>query len=466
MISSIYALLLTSLSSTSVVEDENKAMPRAMACPETPPKSAGGSIIIGETWSGVNTGIGGATDANGNLIAAYFDADRFVSLVSMNSLTQRLCRTRINSQFGGWDAHNSLTLAISNDGIVHVAGNMHASPLVYARGEASNIDSVKMMPMTGMDEQHATYPRFLFDDARNLLFMYRDGASGAGRWLVNKWNEGSWVRMGELFASQDDKGHVSAYPGDFVRDFSGRYHVAVVWRRTKDVSSNFAVTYASTLDFQTWDIGHGRTAKSPLTPTTMEVIATPGERAGLVNNVRLTLSSSGRPVTLYTRYDESGLNAIFAAIRNSSGWITKAIATAKVRKEIVGGGSLAGLPIGVFGEVQSKGIVVNIALGSGDTRHLLLTPETLDTSPYKAAPDDQAKEAITYLRTQARGMADVGTPATIVRLNGVDGPISGYLRWFAQKANSDLPRACTKDAPAACDPPPAPLLWFPLSDGV
>jgi len=455
-------MLLFTCTTASGMEARDKELTENFCSSSSIATSAGGELID-KIWSGVNTEIGAATDRDGNLFTSYYNSQRLLTVTMLDKKAGTLCRIVLNSRFEGWDAHNSLQLAISNDGLIHVAGNMHASPLVYAQGKSNDVASLSIMPMTGRDEQHATYPKFLFDGARNLLFIYRDGASGAGRWLANRWNGKSWDRLGELFANHDAKGHVSAYPGEFVRDQSGRYHVAVVWRRTKDVSSNFAITYASTFDFLTWDIGQGRTVTGPLTPTSMEIIAIPGEGAGLVNNVKVALSASDKPVVLYTRYGESGLNTIFAATRSNTEWLSKPIATAKFRKEIIGGGSLAGLPTGTFGNNRSSGIEVNIAFGAGDTQHLLFNPDTFAISTFKPVPDEQAKGAVTFLKEQTKGMDDVGTPSTIVRRNGVDGPIAGYLRWFAQKANADRPRACTPDAPAACDPPPAPLLWFPRS---
>ncbi len=425
-----------------------------------PTRTAGG-LQVDMVWSGVGTGIGAATARDGTHLFAYYDADRYLTLAAIDP-AGRITRRRLASRFAGWDAHNAITMAIGPDDSLHIAGNMHASPMVYAHGpHAPDIASVRLSPMTGQNEASATYPHFLHDAKGNLLFMYRDGGSGNGTWLLNRWEGGAWTRVGSLFADHDDAGPISAYPTEFVRGPDGRFHVAVVWRRTPDVATNFALSYASTADFRSWQAG-GRSITGPLSPETMATVDAPGENAGLVNNAALGLDGAGRPIILYTRYGEGGHNAIFAATPGANGWTTRAIATAPGRAQIAGRGSIPDLPVAVFaGPPRGSRLPVHIALPHGGDLH----DRVLDTDRLALiaadAPHPHADDPVAdALKAQTNGMADVALHDMPVPA-ATPGEVAGRLRWFAQKANGDRPRACTDDAPRACAPPPSPLLWFP-----
>ena len=255
--------------------------------------------------------------------------------------------------------------------------------------------------MLGRNEASATYPQFLHDGAGNLLFLYRDGMSGNGLWMLNAWRDGQWKRVGQLFAGRDDDGPVSAYPTQFVADDDGRFHVAVVWRRTPDVATNFALTYASTRDFQHWDVG-GRTVSGPLSPKTMEMIDAPGVGQGLVNNAHGSIHVSA-----------------------------------------------------VIGKQQSELLL--------DPTRLVAAPWRSDPNPGPAKRARVPIPAALAL-TPPAGMERAGVQSATVRRNGVDGAVAGELRWIAQGVNQDQPRACKPSAPVACKPPASPLIWVPAAD--
>ncbi|TDW59236.1 putative BNR repeat neuraminidase [Novosphingobium sp. PhB55] len=418
-------------------------------------KDQGTEIAL--VWTGAATAIGSATDDKGNIFAAYYAPDRNLTIARFDLKSRQVCRRKLDSFFQGWDGHNETTLVLPPDGSLHLAGNMHASPLVYASGRADDLRTLRLTDMTGRDEKSVTYPHFMFNGQRQLLFLYRDGASGAGRWLVNQWNGQTWKRIAGIFDGADSHGPVSAYPTNFVKGAEGNYHVAVVWRRTWDVATNFRLTYASTKDFKHWKV-NGKTIVGPLRPEMMEAVDSAGENNGLVNDAKLVVLPGGEPLIFYTRYQADGRNAIFIARRTQMRWNSKSISVAHARKEIVGGGSLPDLPT-VNPSVSRDGQVdVRIAFGT-DIRNFRLDPWTLKEVPYRALPDSHSVQAIA-LRNQAEGMTNVIVPKSVVRRNGVDGPVVGTLRWFVQKANADKPWDCTQSAPRACHPHPSPLLWF------
>ncbi len=454
------AALVTSCSSPAMSSD---------LCEPAPRTQAGGALPIGRVWSGVQVAFGSALSKDGVLVAAFYDADRYLTLATYDPGSGRICRKRLPSRFAGWDAHNALVVAIDDEDRLHVAGNMHASPLVYATGPLDDLDAVALRPMLGRNEASATYPQFLRDGAGNLLFLYRDGMSGNGLWMLNAWRDGQWRRVGQLFAGRDDDGPVSAYPTKFVADDDGRFHVAVVWRRTPDVATNFALTYASTRDFQHWDVG-GRTVNGPLSPKTMEMIDAPGVGQGLVNNAQLTLSPSGRPVVLFTKYVEGGKSGVVAAARDDGRWRTRTIVTGTEALKVSGGGSMPGLPIFRFAETRRDGSIHVSAVIGKQQSELLLDPTRLVAAPWRSDPNPgpvkraRVPNPAALGLTPPAGMEKVGVQSAMVRRNGVDGAVAGELRWIAQGVNQDQPRACKPSAPVACKPPASPLIWVPAPD--
>lgn len=425
-------------------------------CEQAVPLGGTRAIRVGSLWTGVGTPVGSAATKDGRVLVSYYDADRWMEVAAVDADRKRVCTLRLPSRFAGWDAHNGIAMAIAPDRTLHLVGNMHASAMVYMRGTAADISSMRPDQMIGRDENQATYPKFLHDSAGNLLFLYRTGSSGNGTWLLNRWIDGHWQRIGALFVDHDRQGHVSAYPSSFAIGPDGTYHVAVVWRRTPDVATNFAVTYASTRDFINWRGAGGRSIKGPLGPDQMAVVEQTGPNAGLVNSASVIVAPDGVPVILYPRHAHSGNDTIVAARAGPGGWHVRELAVSETATSVAGGGALAALPS--FGVLAQIGWTATVRLSFPPHDHpvVALNLKTLAAPPGQT-PSANAPVAM-YTPAQVRGMAKVSTRQSPVLDNGVDGPQRATLRWFAQVANGDKPRACTEDAPKACAPPPAPLI--------
>lgn len=454
--SAILIALLVSLS-VPVMSQPGTGSQRLTSCKQ--PVSAGSpnAIRIAALWTGVGTPIGSAASRDGRVFAAYYNADRWMEVVAVAANRARVCTIRLPSRFAGWDAHNGIAMAIAPDATLHLVGNMHASAMFYAQGSAADLSNLQPARMLGRDEDRATYPTFLHDSAGNLLFLYRTGSSGDGSWLMNRWGGGRWQRIGPLFVDHDDHGHVSAYPSSFAVGPDGTYHVAVVWRRTPDVATNFAVTYASTRDFVTWRGAGGRSIKGPLGPDQMAMVEQTGPNAGLVNSASVIVAPDGAPVILYPRHARSRNDTIVAARPTRGGaWQVRELAVADGSTSVAGGGALAALPS--FAVLAQSGWTATLRLSFPPRAHpvVALNLKTMTAAPGQVPPAD-APVAV-YTPAQVQGMAKVSTRQSPVLENGVDGPRRATLRWFAQVANGDTPRACTAAAPKACAPPPAPLI--------
>ena len=96
------------------------------------------------------------------------------------------------------DAHRSISIMTDGDGYLHVSWDQHDSPLRYCRGILpGGIELGKEIPMTGDREQNVTYPEFYRLPDGNLIFLYRDGSSGNGNLVMNRYDisTGTWSRL-------------------------------------------------------------------------------------------------------------------------------------------------------------------------------------------------------------------------------------------------------------------------------
>ncbi|WP_174911209.1 BNR repeat-containing protein [Burkholderia diffusa] len=277
---------------------------------------------------------------------SYYDADRWLSVAQINKCTGEVEKTRVASRFVGWDAHNSIVLALDRSNRLHVSGNMHASPLVYARMDApdklAGLEAVR--PMIGSDEAQATYPYFFRFMDGALGFSYRSGHSGDGEEFINRLENSGWVRWTNrpIFAPTSEKKPVNAYHTNYVRGPDGFFHVAWVWRENYFVETNFNVNYAKSRDLKTWQNSAGDVIPLPITPKSAEVVDEIPERSGLLNNIRLGFDEAGRPVISYLKFDSKGATQLFHARLENGIWKTAPATQWTYRWDPRGGGTIKG----------------------------------------------------------------------------------------------------------------------------
>lgn len=430
-------------------------------CETVTPQRVGDNkvIQIGNIWSGVRTMIGAAEPVTGKLLVAYYDADRWVTLASADAGSGKVCKIHLKSQFPGWDGHNSLAMAIAPDRSVHLAGNAHATPLFYAQAQGYDLATVRETPLLGRNEDKATYPTFYKDADGRLIFFYRTGGSGDGLWIANRWTGKHWERLGASFSANDRaRSHISAYPSPIITGQHGVNHVAIIWRKSPDVATNFAVGYARTTDFQHWSGALGASLKGPVRPDQIDIVDQPGENAGLLNNARMLLSADGNPVLFYTRYGARGTDALIAAQWTSNKWNLKEIASSDKRTPIKGEGSLPGAP--AF-SVSSNGNIGNISVAFPGRAHMSfqLDLRTLDSVKTLPDPPTSSPKPTKALLTIPSGLANPSLWNQPVTASGFDGPSKSRMFWYAQGLNRDHAWTCTTQFPRACTPPPSPLLW-------
>ena len=82
----------------------------------------------------------------------------------------------------------------------------------------------------------------------DLLFLYRDGGSGDGDILLNRYDvaEARWVPVQHPLIRGE--GARNAYVNRLVIDSDGGWHISWTWRETPDVATNHDVLYAYSPD--------------------------------------------------------------------------------------------------------------------------------------------------------------------------------------------------------------------------
>lgn len=198
---------------------------------------------------------------------------------------------------GRADPHNTYAVAVDADGYVHVAGNMHSSPLRYIRStEPGRIDSWTAPGMVGDDEGAVTYPSFTALDDGTLLFSYRDGSSTDGDLVLDTWDGVRWARTATVLGG--DGRDAAPYPHRVVAA-GDRLHLFHMWRTGRGVEGNAALSYVVSDDAgRTWATRDGRTLTTPVGTRDATVVREASEDLVLVNSGGAAVDRTGRPHAL------------------------------------------------------------------------------------------------------------------------------------------------------------------------
>lgn len=239
---------------------------------------------------------------------AYYDAEGYVvvgkrSLKDGDWVIQR-------SEFKGNvnDAHNVISIAVDGNGFLHLSWDHHNSKLRYAK--SVNPESLRLgneQEMVGKNESRVSYPEFFNLPNGDLLFLYRDGGSGGGNLLINRYDStlGTWKRIQTNLI--DGEGKRNAYWQAYVDD-RGYVHISWVWRESPDVSSNHDLAYAVSKDFGvTWHNSVGVQYNLPINISNAEYALKIPENSSLINQTAMAADQAGNPfiVSYWQAADET-----------------------------------------------------------------------------------------------------------------------------------------------------------------
>ncbi len=276
--------------------------------------------------------------------AAYYDAEGFMVLAarSLKSDTNDGWETARTSHRGNVsDAHNSISLIVDGAGFLHVSWDHHGNPLNYARSVTPG--SLELGPkssMTGERESRVTYPQFFAHPSGDILFLYRDGRSGQGSLVLNRYDLSTqtWRTVQPDLISGEGKR--SPYWAMTV-DARGSLHLAWNWRETPDVATNHDLAYARSDDVgETWIQIDGASQALPITAANAGYAARIPQNSNLMNPPFITIDAQHRPYLLSYWSPSAGAAPQFQIIHHDGAhWRHTSGPAARTAFTLAGGGT-------------------------------------------------------------------------------------------------------------------------------
>jgi hypothetical protein len=373
---------------------------------------------------------------------AYYDKLRRMTVASRpldsNKWTYQVLPSKV-----GWDSHNYITMAMDDDGYLHVSGNMHCVPLIYFRTEKpGDITTLKKLSMTGHIEKRCTYPKFMRDADNRLIFHYRDGGSGRGNEIYNVYDlhTKTWTRLLDTPLT-DGQGKMNAYMSGPVRGPDGLFHMIWVWRDTPDCATNHHLSYARTRDLIHWESAFGDKADLPLTLSEKKLWVDPiPSGGGIINGgAQLSFDKNNRPIVNYHKSDKDGNMQVYAARPKDDKWELHQLTDWDKPIRFSGGGSMGFIGIRISGLSQTEDGLLTMTYrhrdyGSGS---LTIDEKTLRPLEKAIAVVPEYPKALNQLQSDFEGMGiqrakDIGDSG--------EENVRYILQWETLGKNRDRPR--------------------------
>lgn len=272
---------------------------------------------------------------------AYYDTAGYLILAKRKLKSNKWKFNKTKYKGNVKDAHCSISIMIDGDGYLHVAWNHHNSKLLYTKSkkpESLNLSEPEFM--IGENEDNVTYPEFYKFPNGDLFFLYRDGSSGSGNLVINKYQTSAqkWTRVHKQLIDGEKKRN--SY-WQACTDDNGTFHISWVWRESSDVSSNHDICYAKTSDYgETWQKSDGSQYNLPVTKLTAEYICKIPENSNLINQTSMYADKNGIPyiATYYTSNPDS-VTQFFLIFKNKNRWTTVQMTKRVIPFSLKGGGT-------------------------------------------------------------------------------------------------------------------------------
>ena len=267
-----------------------------------------------------------------------------------------------------FDSHNYLTLAMDPEGHIHLSGNMHKDKLVWFRSAKSgDIHSLIQQTMTGQREESTTYPLFFNGPDGELLFRYRDGESGNGDDIYNRWLSAShrWERLLEQ-PLLSGNGQMNAYSRLPVLGPDNLWHMIWMWRDTPHCETCHDLSYARSPDLLHWFTHDGKAIALPITLASGDIVDPAPVANGLINmSQNIGFDHSGRVLITWHRYDQHGHSQAWIARPENGQWHIKQLSDWSFRWDFSGMGSIPPEVMISAPRCEDNHIVVSFALHDG-----------------------------------------------------------------------------------------------------
>jgi len=244
------------------------------------------------------------------------------------------------------DAHRSISIIVDGDGYLHCSFDQHDSRLRYVRSTSPG--ALELGPetsMTNTNESRVTYPEFERLPDGNLLFLYRDGASGNGNLILNSYDRKTktWSRLQDKLI--DGEGKRNAY-WQATLDANGALHISWTWRESPDVASNHDIAYARSRDGgHTWETSTGKPYILPITAATAEYAIRIPQHSGLINQTSMCADEKGNPyIATYWRPNNTPVPQYEVVYKKDGGWQTSQAST-RTTPFLLGGAGTKRIPL-------------------------------------------------------------------------------------------------------------------------
>lgn len=258
----------------------------------------------------------------GEQYAAYYNNDQALVLAKRKSGSGNWQVAATQYKADAADAHKDISIMVDGAGYLHVAWGHHNQTLNYAKSiKPGSLTLSAQQSMTGGGENKVSYPEFYRLQDGDLLFVYRDGGSGNGNLVMNRYNitTQKWVNIQQNLI--DGEGKRNAY-WQMCIDKKGTIHISWVWRETPDVASNHDMCYARSNDAGlTWEKSTGEKYMLPINAANAEYACRIPQHSELINQTSMFADDGGNPfIATYWRDSSSTAPQYHIVFKTSSGW--------------------------------------------------------------------------------------------------------------------------------------------------
>ncbi len=270
---------------------------------------------------------------------AYYDVDS-VLVLAKRKLNEGVWEVKRSSYKGNvLDAHNAISIMVDGDGYLHVTWNHHNNSLNYCTSiEPYSLELTKKKIMIGNNERNVTYPEFHSLPSGDLIFLYRNGESGEGNLVMNRYNVLSkkWKRIQTNLI--DGEQQRNAYWQAFV-DRLGVIHLSWVWRETSDVSTNHDLCYARSNDGGvTWQKTTSEKYTLPIRADNAEYACKIAQGSELINQTSMYVEDGKIYVATYWR-PVGGVPQYFLVEHSAASWKTHQVSNRTTDFSLKGAGT-------------------------------------------------------------------------------------------------------------------------------
>lgn len=281
------------------------------------------------------------TTFKNNQYAAYYNADQFVVLAKRELNSQNWEVTQTVYKGDATDAHKSISIMVDGDGFLHLAWGQHNNNLNYAKSlKPESLVMGKKEAMLSSKENKVSYPEFYKLANGNLLFFYRDGGSGNGSLMINRYDlkTKTWKRIQDNLI--DGEGKRNPYLQTAI-DAKGTIHLSWVWRETPDVASNHDLCYAKSKDGGiTWQKTNGTTYQLPITAANAEYALKIPQNSELINQTSMFADENGNPfIATYWRDAGETVPQYHIVYKTGEKWAVNKLDFRKTPFSLSGGGT-------------------------------------------------------------------------------------------------------------------------------